>query len=376
MRRNRTHRWPAWGVLVLVVGSLAACPASRPGDVGAAPEAVAEPELEVATARIRRGSIEASVTAPATLEAVRESRIGPEVQGTLLHVFVDEGDRIEAGAALFEIDPTPYRFALRQAEAGLDLARAQRLQLEADLGRARSLQQRGIVATQDIEKLETAVAVATATERQAVEAVALGKHRLALTLVRAPYAASVAARLADEGTTALVQPQTVVVVLQESGQLEARAAIPESQLLRIRVGDAARIRVEGLSAPLESTVSAVGDAIDPTTRTYSVRVRVPNPGHALKAGLFAQVELFPQARAEALLVPREAVRSEQGRTRIFTIRDGVATPLPVTVGAFSERDAELLEGAEADTLVIVGEAAERVAPGMRVRAAPRMEPGA
>jgi RND family efflux transporter MFP subunit len=361
--------------MVLAAGWLG-CSEARPGQVSAPPEASVEPELEVATAVIRRGSIEASVTAPATLEAVRESRIGPEVQGTLLHVFVDEGDRVEAGAPLFEIDPTPYRFALRQAEAGLDLAKAQRGQLEADLARARSLQQRGIVAEQDIEKLETAVAVATATERQAVEAVALGRHRLALTLVRAPYPASVAARLADEGTTALVQPQTVVVVLQESGQLEARAAIPESQLLRIRVGDPARIRVEGLPAPIESTVSAVGDAIDPTTRTYSVRVRVPNPENALKAGLFAQVELFPQARAEALLVPREAVRSEEGRTRIFTIRDGVATPLSVTVGAFSEREAELLEGAEADTLVIVGEAAERVAPGMRVRAAPRAEPGA
>jgi RND family efflux transporter MFP subunit len=339
-------------------------------------EASAEPELEVATALVRRGSIEASISAPATLEARRESRIGPEVQGTLLRVFVDEGDRVEAGAPLFEIDPAPYRFALRQAEAGLDLAQAQRRQLEADLVRARSLRSRGIVAEQDTEKLETAVAVAAATERQAVEAVALGRHRLALTLVRAPYAASVAARLADEGTTALVQPQTLVVVLQESGVLDARAAIPESQLLRIRVGDVAHVHIEGLAAPIESSVSAVGEAVDPTTRTYSVRVRVPNADHALRAGLFAQVELFPQPRADALLVPRDAVRSEEGHARIFTIRDGLATPLRVTVGAFSEQEAELIEGAEADTLVIVGEAAERVAPGMRVRALPRAEPGA
>lgn len=374
MRRMRTQATAGWGVVVLTLAL--ACSGSGPLESNTPSEASAEPELEVATARVRRGSIEASVSAPATLEAKRESRIGPEVQGTLLRVLVDEGDRVEAGAPLFEIDPSPYRFALRQAEAGLDLAQAQRQQLEADLGRARSLQGRGIVAVQDIEKLETAVAVARATERQAEEAVALGRHRLALTLVRAPYAASVAARLADEGTTALVQPQTVVVVLQESGELEARAAIPESQLLRIRVGDAAHVRVEGLTEPIESAVSAVGEAVDPTTRTYSVRVRVPNAEHALKAGLFAHVELFPQARADALLVPRDAVRSEEGRQRLFTIRDGVATPLPVTVGAFSEREAELLEGAAPGTLVIVGEAAERVAPGMRVRALEAAEPGA
>jgi RND family efflux transporter MFP subunit len=351
-----------------------ACSGSR--DAEAPPAVSAEPELEVHTALVRRGSIQASITAPATLEAQRESRIGPEVQGTLLRVLVDEGERVEAGAPLFEVDPSPYRFALRQAEAGLDLAKAQRHQLEADLGRARSLRERGIVAEQDIEKLETAVAVAVATERQAAEAVALGRHRLSLTLVRAPYAASVAARLADEGTTALVQPQTVVLVLQESDVLEARAAIPESQLLRVQVGDAARVRIEGLAAPIESAVSAVGEAIDLATRTYSVRIRVPNADHAIKPGLFAHVEIFPQARADALVVPRDAVRSDDGRARVFTIRDGVVTPLPVTVGAFSEQEAELLEGPAAATPVIVGEAAERVAPGMRVRAVARAEPGA
>ena len=103
---------------------LLACSAPRdagpPAAVSAGPEL--ELELEVQTAQVRRGSVEASISAPATLEAQRESRIGPEVQGTLLHVFVDEGDRVEAGAPLFEVDPTPYRFALRQAEAGLEEA--------------------------------------------------------------------------------------------------------------------------------------------------------------------------------------------------------------------------------------------------------------
>jgi len=379
MRRFRTAERRARGtrplaVAALVALGLLACFGSR--DAESPPPVGAEPELAVGTALVRRGSVQASISAPATLEPQRESRIGPEVQGTLLRVFVDEGERVEAGAPLFEIDPSPYRFALRQAEAGLDLAKAQRRQLEADLGRARSLRERGIVAVQDIEKLETAVAVAAATERQAGEAVALARHRLALTQVRAPYAASVAARLADEGTTALVQPQTVVLVLQESGMLEARAAIPESQLLRVRLGDAARVRIEGLAAPIESTVSSVGEAIDPATRTYSVRIQVPNSEHAIKPGMFAHVEILPQVRADGLVVPRDAVRSEDGRARVFTIRDGVATPLPVTVGAFSEQEAELLEGPEAGTPVIVGEAAERVAPGMRVRAVARTEPGA
>jgi membrane fusion protein, multidrug efflux system len=357
------------GVRLLIATLLLALACSPRG----APEAVAaagagpEPELEVQTAAVRRGFVAQRIGAAATLEAKRESRIGPEVQGVLLRVFVDEGDRVEPGAPLFQIDPEPYEFALREAEAGLDLARAQRLQGEADLARAQALQKEHVVAAQEIEKLATALAVARASERQADEAAALARHKLGRTLVKAPYAASVVARLADEGTTALVQPQTIVLVIQESDELDARAAIPESRLAEVRVGDPARIRVEGLAEPIETRVSSVGDAIDPATRTYAVRMRVPNRDRALKAGVFAEVEIVPGRRRDALVVPREALRSEDGRTRVFTVQGGVATPVPVTLGAVSEDEAEVLAGLQEGVPVIVGEAARQVAPGMRVR---------
>jgi membrane fusion protein (multidrug efflux system) len=345
----------------------AACSPGAGSDTAGPAADAAQPELEVRTVPVRRGAIAQRVRAPATLEAKRESQIGPEVQGTLVRIFVDEGDRVEAGAPLFQIDPEPYAFALREAEAGLDLARAQRLQGEADVARARALSEKSVIAPQEIERLETALAVARATERQAAEAAALARHKLARTRVDAPYAASVVARLADEGTTALVQPQTVVLVLQEGDELEARASIPESRLALVRVGDPARIRVEGLPQPIETQISSVSDALDAATRTYGVRMRVPNRERLLKAGVFAEVEILPRPKPDALVVPREAIRSEDGRARVFTVRDGVATPVGVTLGFVSEQEAEVLEGLAADLPVIVGEAARQVAPGMRVR---------
>lgn len=363
MRRIRTRSWAAWGAAALAI---VACSGSQPPGAETPPVSAA-PALEVATVPVRRGALAARVSAPATLEARRESRIGPEVQGAILRVLVDEGDRVEAGALLFELDPEPYRFALRQAEAGLDLARAQRVQMESDLARARALRERGVVSAQTIEKLETAVAVARATERQAAEAAALAAHRLGETEVRAPFAGTVAARLADEGTTALVQPQTIVLVLQESSLLEARAAIPESQLLLVRPGDPATVRIEGVPDAIETEVASVGEAIDPATRTYSVRIHVPNADGRLKAGVFAEVEIQPRALSDVVLVPRDAISSEDGRTRVFTIEDGVVRALPVMLGVVSGDSAELLEGPSVGTPVIVGGAAAQVAPGMPVR---------
>jgi RND family efflux transporter MFP subunit len=329
----------------------------------------------VHTVPVRRGAIVQRIDAPGSLEAKRESKIGVEVQGRIDRVFVDEGDRVEAGAPLFQIDREPYEMGLRQAQAALDHTRAEKRQVEADLARARELQKQNIVPAQQIEKLETGVTVARSGEEQAVQALALAQHKLDRTLVEAPYAASIVARLADEGTTALVQPQTIVLVLQESGELEARATIPESRLSLVRVGDPALIHIEGIAAPIQTEVQSVSDAIDAATRTYTVRMRVPNADHALKAGVFALIEIVPQSKRDVLVIPRAAVRSEDGRSRVFIVRDGVATPVPVTLGVVTEDQVEVLDGLRVDSPVIVDGATGQLAPGMRVREAAREESG-
>jgi RND family efflux transporter MFP subunit len=299
--------------------------------------------------------------------ARRDSRIGAEVRGRIQTIFVNDGDRVEAGAELFQIDPAAYEVNLRQAEAGLDLALAERKQIEADLARMDQLHSRDIVAGDELARMQTQLAVANARERQAKEGVALARHNLEQTLVIAPYSGSIAARLVDEGTTALVQPQTIVLVLQETTQLEAEAHIPESQLSIVRVGDPAKIHVQGLGQAIETTVSAVDDTIDPTTRTYHVRLLVDNTDHRLKAGVFAHIEITPEPKTGVMLIPREAVRSEDGQTRVLVVRDGRAVPVLVELGIVDKDRAEVLSGLTAQDSIIVGTAAREIAPGMRVK---------
>jgi membrane fusion protein (multidrug efflux system) len=329
--------------------------------------AAKEPVVDVQTARVRRGSILQRITAPGSLMALRESRIGPEVRGRIAKIFVAEGDRVSQDDPLFQIDPEPYELALHQAQARLDRTRAERKQIAADLGRGRELRQRDVLAEQDVDKLRTGLEVARAAEREAEETLALAARNLEQTLVRAPYAASVAARLEDEGTTALVQPQTIVVVLQESSTLEAQAAIPEVHFSAIRLGDPALLHVEGLPHPIATEVSSVSDAIDPATRTYLVKMRVENPDHALKTGVFARVEILPRAKSDVLLLPREAIRREDGRTRVLAVRDGRAVAIPVRLGVVAADAVEVLHGVRVDDELVVGEVARILGPGMRVR---------
>jgi membrane fusion protein (multidrug efflux system) len=349
--------------LLLALGcrpDAAAPPVSSP-----VPEA--EPEIRVETVRVRRGAILQRITAPGTLRARRESRIGPEVRGRIAKIHVDDGMRVEADAPLFEIDPEPYELNVRQAVTRLDRARAERKQLEADLKRAKRLRRDEVLAEQDLDQLSTKLEVARAAQREAEEAVAIAQRNLDHTLVRAPYAASVAARLQDEGTTALVQPQTIVLVLQETTELEAEATIPEVHFDAIAQGDTALLHVEGLPAPIVTSVSTVSDAVDSATRTFLVKMRVPNEDHRLKAGIFARVEILPQAMSDVLLVPRESIRTENGHPQVLAVRDGRAVAVPVRLGVVSEEAVEVIHGLRVDEEVVIGEAARTLGPGMRVR---------
>lgn len=355
---------PALWTFCLACGPDAAPPPTR------APVPEAEPEIGVETARVRRGAILQRIMAPGSLLARRESRIGPEVRGRIAKVHVEEGMRVATGDPLFEIDPEPYELNVRQADTRLDRARAERKQLQADLKRATRLRRSEVLAEQDLDQLGTKLDVARAAEREAEEAVALAQRNLDRTLVRAPYDASVAARLEDEGTTALVQPQTIVVVLQETTELEAEATIPEVHFAAIQEGDAALLHIEGWPTPIGTSITTVGDAVDPATRTFVVKMLVPNHEHRLKAGIFARVEILPRAKSDVLLVPREAVRTENGHPLVLAVRDGRAVAVPVRLGVVAEDAVEVIHGLRVDEEVIVGEAARTLGPGMRVRTAP------
>jgi RND family efflux transporter MFP subunit len=369
----------AWAAAALVGGGCGeptAIETSGTGGAGAA-EIAAEPVLAVPIDRVRRGSILQRIPAPASLVAKRESHIGPDVRGPILEIFVAEGDRVETGAPLFQIDPEPYALGVRQAEARLTRVRAEARQIESDLSRARELHRSNVLSQQEMDKIETALAVARAGVKESDEALAIARHNLEHTLVRAPYTGSIAARLADEGTTALVQPQTIVIVIQETAELEAQATIPEVHAAAIGVGDAAVLHVEGVPEPILTEVAAVSDSVDPATRTYLVRMRVPNEDRRLKAGVFARVDILPRAKSDVLLVPRSAVRREDGRTYVMGVRDGRAVSVPVELGAVSEDAAEVLRGLRVDDEIVVGDVAATLGPGMRVAPAGPLadEPG-
>ncbi|GIW42717.1 MAG: MexE family multidrug efflux RND transporter periplasmic adaptor subunit [Candidatus Binatia bacterium] len=324
----------------------------------------------VRTVRARVRTIQPRIVLPASVVARRRSRIGAEVSGTIRKVRVWEGDPVEAGDVLFEIDPEPYRLAVEQAQAALDLARAERAQREADLRRAEELRKKGVLPPQELESLSTALAVSRARERQAAVALEAARDKLERTVVRAPYAGTVTGRFADEGTTALVQPQTIVVEIQETSELVALADVPEKHAGEIRPGDRVLVFLERRAEPVETAISRVNPAVDEASRTFRVRAPLPPGTEGAAAGSFARVEIFPRARPRSVLVPRESVRSRDGTPHVLVVREGKVEAVPVQLGMFSGDEVEIVRGIDPGTEVLAGEEARTIAEGMAVRALP------
>jgi len=332
----------------------------------AAAASAAGPE-RVELEQVGAAQLTATISASGTIEARRITELGSEVPGRIVAVLVDVGDRVEAGAPLFRIDTGTYRMALAEAEAGLALSRAQSANAEQEAARLRLLLEQNAASQQRYDQLRTQAEVARAQVAQMQARALKARHDLAQTEVRAPYAASVVERRAHEGAMA---GQGAILVLQETGALEAILSVPEATPVAVRAGDAVRLFVEGLPDPLDATVASVSQRVDPATRTYEVRAGVVDASGQLKAGSYVRAELKVGRAEPRPVVHRSALLTRDGRSFVLKVEDGVVRYVAVRVGITDEERVELLSGIAVGDTVVRGEATTRLAEGARVEPTP------
>jgi RND family efflux transporter MFP subunit len=318
-------------------------------------------------ALVRRGQVTRTITTSGSIAARRSTTLGPSVPGRIIHIFVQVGDEVPFGAPIAQIDPGPYASIHAEADAGLAVARADLEDAKENEARIAMLAAKEMISSEDHRRARTAVKLAISRLEAAEARASRARDDLNRTLLLAPYAGSIIDRSTHEGTMATVTPNTAIVVLQESGELEAIVDVPEASRIAVQPGDRVRIWTEELPAPLESEVRAVSRAIDPRTRTYRVRASVRDPSSTLKSGAFVRAEISPGPRPEALLVERSAVAQRDGSSYVFRVVDGRAERISVRLGVLGLQDAEVLDGLADGDRVVLGDVVGRLADGARVR---------
>jgi RND family efflux transporter MFP subunit len=324
---------------------------------------------------VERGTIEAGVSVSGDLKAIEESVVRARLEGDLEGVYVREGDHVRAGQLL-------ARFEDSEQESNHTSAIADREAAQSDLETAKwnaeqsdQLFKAGAIAERDLRTAQQTLAAARARLAAADARVRATTSVLSDTRALAPTTGVVAKRGVENGEHVARGAEMFTVV--RSDVLELGASVPARQAGEIRVGQ--RVHFAAGGRDFEGRVARISPTIDPTNRSITVYVQVPNGGATLAANSFATGRVVSRTVDSAIVIPNGAVRQSQGQDKPFVYRLDANDALeraPVSVGIVDEAQAiaEIVEGLKPGDRIIVGNVGT-LGAGMKVTIAGGGESG-
>ena len=317
--------------------------------------------VRVEVLEVKRERIPDALTFAGDLQPKQRATITAKVSGVIERMLVEEGDYVEEGAILAKIEQDDYLLALQAAEATMAEAAASLELAKKDHERFAQLIEKGVIAQQRYDQVKANYQLAQARYQSARAALKHARNQLADTLIKAPFVGFVTARLKDQGERVrggLPGIEAAVVQMEDISLVKATGYLPEREINELQVGMDADVKVDAL--PEESftgKIMVVNPRIDPTTRTFLVKVEIPNEDFVLKGNMFARVTIVKEYR-EALTIPREAVLREEGvwLYHCFVVENGTAQRKVIKPVFTPFEYVEIAEGlTEGEQVVIKGQ---------------------
>ncbi|AGA25425.1 efflux RND transporter periplasmic adaptor subunit [Singulisphaera acidiphila] len=359
--------------------------------------------VPVTVAPVELRPVERTVEVVGTLNGWEDVTVGCKIQGRVLKVHHDMGDRVKPGELLVELDPVDANLAVQQAQrqfqaelAKLGLkdlptkefdvtalpaviqAKVALDRAKQNVARERSLNRRGAGAQQDLQNAENDEQGATAALANAVltaqatlanaratrAAVDVSMQAKLDTEIRAPHPYALPAGVTGEIEYAVVKRSVAEGKMLKSGDpiiqlvietpLRLWANVPERHCGEIVVGQAVRVNVASHAGmTFDGTVARINPSVDSVSRTFQVEVLVPNNRGLLRPGGFAKASILTDRSATASIVPIESVVKYAGVTKLFVVEAGKARSINVETGqeglGWIEVTGELAKNAEVVT---------------------------
>ena len=358
-------RWIPWMaaaiVIVLVAGGAWRAIAARQTQQKALAASVKAEQvvMEIAPGEItpvRRQSLVLAVPVSGSLRAVQSATIKARVAGELQGLQLREGDSVRAGQEVGRIDPTDSNARLRQAQQQADAAKAQVAISQRQLDNNRALVDQGFISRTALDTSQASLNAAQASYQAALAAADVARKALADTVLRSPITGLVAQRLVQNGERVAVEARILEVV--DLSRLELEALLAPADSVSVRVGQKARLTIEGNGEPLQASVVRISPSAQTGSRTVPVYLAVtpPTGGPALRQGLFVQGEL-DVGTAELLTAPLDAVRTDKPAPYVQVADNGRVVHRAVRTGQRAQVDGQTvvaIEGVPEGALVLAG----------------------
>ena len=271
---------------------------------------------KVVTQTVRRQSIVDEIEALGTARANESIEIRPRIASLVERVAFEEGQRVDAGELLIELENSEIKAGLALAEASLSESRSL-------YDRSKSLANTQAISASNLEQLLAQVQVNQAQ----VEA---ARARLDNTVIRAPFPGRLGLRRVSPGS--FVNTDTVITTLDDVSRIKLEFSVPETFLRSVREG--LSIEAHSLVYPeriFEGAVTSIDTRLDPVTRAVKVRAIIPNADGALKPGMFMTVNLQRDS-GQVLVAPEQSIVPEGTSQYVFVVTDGLAEKRIVKLG--------------------------------------------
>jgi multidrug efflux system membrane fusion protein len=370
-----------------VIGAVVWYAGSGPSDTGkAGARGRADPSaraIPVGAASVKQGSFDVHLFALGTVTPLNTVLVRSRVDGPIMRVAFEEGQMVEAGDLLAEIDPRPFEVQLTLATGNLARNQALLENARLDLARYRKLLEQDSIARQQVDTQESLLRQYEAAVQ--IDQGGIANARLQLTHARivAPISGRVGLRQVDPGNIVRAADTNGIVIITQLQPVGVVFPIPEDALPRVmkrlRSGD--RIPIEAFDRAQKEKLGSgrlltADNQIDTATGTVKLKGEFPNADKMLFPNQFVNVRLPLETLPKATILPSAAIQRGAAGTFVYVVRDDMTVVVtPVKLGPVQGETSTVESGVAAGAKVVV-DGADRLRDGSKVELVPRAGGGA
>ena len=331
-----------------------------------------QPPVPIAAAKATVRDIPVTLQFVGRAEAFESVSIKSRVDGQVASVLFTEGQHVNQGDILIQLDPLDFSARLKQAEATTARDAALIAKMRADTARYTALKERNFVSEEKVNDVRTNEAAANANLKASKAAEEVARLQLSYATIRAPISGVVGARLVFPGS-AVKANDVIVAVINRVHPLLVSFAVSEKYLPQLRAAKQdKRLKVDvtqpgDASQHFEGDVRFIDNAVDTTTGTIQLKAELPNQKEILTPGQFLNISLVLDTLKQAVAVPSNAIQQGADGNYLYVVKDDKSVELRRVEPLATEEGFTAIRGKIQAGETIVTDGHLRLVPGAKVK---------
>jgi len=333
-----------------------------------------EMKAPVKVALVQSKDIPVEVSAIGAVEAISSVEIKSQVSGYLTGIYFQEGQEVQKGDSLFQIDPRPFRNNLAQLQANLAKDRAQLENARVESDRNQQLINKDLISREQYDQSRTNWEALKGVVKSDQAAMANAALQLSYCAISAPIAGRTGAMFAHQGDLVKANDTSSLVVINQLQPIYVSFAVPEQYLAEIRkYNESGELEVlvsipgRGAAGPeLAGKLSFIDNAVDRATGTIRLKASFANEEKQLWPGQFVDTRLKLYTRKNATVVPSQAIQLGQNGQYVYVVKPDLSVELRPVVSSATVNDDAVIEKGLVPGEKVVTDGQLRLFPGAKV----------